>query len=242
MPIPPKTKLADYVIEEVKKMLQSGEIHEGSRLPNQSEFAKQLGVSRLSLREAFHTLQLMGVIEQKPKVGTIIVSGNPEMWAMQMTPPFLSDSAATMELLQARRFIETTVAKLAYLNISQEDLSRLEYIVQEMEQAMQEKNLRQYAAKDIEFHMLIANASQNRYLVHMYIIVVNLMDQFIEQSFEVLPAISLDSIKQHRTIYKNLVGRNEASYMEAIRNHLDHIINAVANYYAGKKQGAHSNP
>lgn len=235
MPIPPKTKLADYVIEEVKKMLQSGELQEGSRLPNQSEFAKQLGVSRLSLREAFHTLQLMGVIEQKPKVGTIIISGNPEMWAMQMTPPFLTDTAATMELLQARRFIETTVSKLAFFNIRTNELEKLNDILHAMEQAIKDKNLQAYAAKDIEFHMLIASASQNRYLVHMYIIVVNLMDQFIEQSFEVLPAMALDSIKHHKAIYKSLYEHNEVAFQSAIKSHLDNIITAVANYYAGKK-------
>lgn len=235
MPVPPKPKLADYVIEEVKKMLQSGELKEGSRLPNQSDFAKQLGVSRLSLREAFHTLQLMGIIDQKPKVGTVIVSGNPDMWAMQMTPPFLSDSAATMELLQARRFIETTISKLAYLNIRTDDLEKLDQIVHAMEQALKDQDLKEYTTKDIEFHMVIANASKNRYLIHMYIIVVNLMDQFIEQSFEVLPAMALDSIKHHKAIYKGLYTHNEAAFQSAIKNHLDNIITAVANYYAGKR-------
>jgi GntR family transcriptional repressor for pyruvate dehydrogenase complex len=140
-----------------------------------------------------------------------------------------------MELLQARRFIETTVSKLAFFNIRTNELEKLNDILHAMEQAIKDKNLQAYAAKDIEFHMLIASASQNRYLVHMYIIVVNLMDQFIEQSFEVLPAMALDSIKHHKAIYKSLYEHNEVAFQAAIKGHLDNIITAVANYYAGKK-------
>jgi len=80
MAIHNKPKLADYVIEEIKDMLRSGQLAEGSKVPNQNEFAKQLGVSRLSLREALHTLQIFGIVEQKPRTGTIIINGDPDTW------------------------------------------------------------------------------------------------------------------------------------------------------------------
>ena len=46
-----KKKLADSVIEEIKRMIQNGELKEGYKLPNQNAFAAQLGVSRTSLRD-----------------------------------------------------------------------------------------------------------------------------------------------------------------------------------------------
>ena len=54
-----RKKLSDSVIEEIKRMLLSGELQEGDKLPNQNEFAAQLGVSRPSLREALNTLTLI---------------------------------------------------------------------------------------------------------------------------------------------------------------------------------------
>jgi GntR family transcriptional repressor for pyruvate dehydrogenase complex len=48
------------VIEEINRMILSGEVKEGDKLPNQNDFAAQLGVSRPSLREALHTLTLIG--------------------------------------------------------------------------------------------------------------------------------------------------------------------------------------
>jgi GntR family transcriptional repressor for pyruvate dehydrogenase complex len=47
-----RKKLADSVIEEIKRMVDVGELKEGDKLPNQLEFAAQLGVSRPCLREA----------------------------------------------------------------------------------------------------------------------------------------------------------------------------------------------
>ena len=66
-----RKKLADSVLEEIRRMITDGELGEGDKLPNQNEFSTQLGVSRPSLREALHTLNLMGVIEQRPGLGTV---------------------------------------------------------------------------------------------------------------------------------------------------------------------------
>ena len=78
-----RKKLGDAVLEEIKRMITDGELAEGDKLPNQNEFSAQLGVSRPSLREALHTLNLMGVIEQRPGLGTVIKSANPALWMEQ---------------------------------------------------------------------------------------------------------------------------------------------------------------
>jgi GntR family transcriptional repressor for pyruvate dehydrogenase complex len=91
-----RKKLADSVIEEIKRMVDVGELKEGDKLPNQLEFAAQLGVSRPSLREALHTLTLIGAIEQRPGLGTVIKSANSTLWAVQLCPPLVSDAQASI--------------------------------------------------------------------------------------------------------------------------------------------------
>lgn len=92
-----RKKVADAVIEEIKRMIQSGELKEGDKLPNQNIFAAQLGVSRTSLREALNTLTRLGVTEQRPGYGTVLRSRVPAIFAEHMTPPLISDKQATID-------------------------------------------------------------------------------------------------------------------------------------------------
>ena len=78
-------KLTDSILDHIRNMVETGELREGDKLPNQYEFAAQLGVSRPSLREALYTLKQVGAIEQRPGSGTVLRSG-----------------AATLSLLPAR--------------------------------------------------------------------------------------------------------------------------------------------
>lgn len=72
--------VAATIIEDFETKIKNGQLKKGDRLPNENEYAKQLGVSRGSLREAMKTLQAMGAVSQKPKVGIKIVCDNPNLW------------------------------------------------------------------------------------------------------------------------------------------------------------------
>jgi GntR family transcriptional repressor for pyruvate dehydrogenase complex len=229
-----KKKLADYVIEEIKQMLKRGELKAGDKLPDQNKFACQLGVSRLSLREALHTLQLMGVIEQQPRVGTIIINGNTDRWVTQMPSPFLSDSEATLELLEARKFIEMAVANDVIKNIYQIEIDKLESIITAMFRALENNKMDEYSSLDVEFHMLIANASQNRYVKRMFLSVYSLMEQFMSEAFQVLPGLVNDSLKMHVRIFESLKEQNGQKFVHNIKAHIDNVEKFLKNYYASR--------
>lgn len=229
-----KPKLADSVIEEIKRMLRDGELKEGDKLPNQNDFAEQLGVSRLSLREALNSLEMIGVIKQKPRVGTVIISGNPDLWMNHMDPPLLSDMKNALELIEARRIIETSMARLAVSRISEHDLKALQSQLDTMTAAAGNKDSAAYLAADIDFHAQLARACDNRYLMYMFYYVFKMMDEFIKEFFEVLPGSVKDSLKMHRLILQSLQEKDEQKYLQSLKLHLETIESSLKNYYASK--------
>jgi GntR family transcriptional regulator len=58
----------------IRELVESGEYQPGQQLPPEGDFARQLGISRPTLREALHSLELEGVIVCKHGVGTFIAS------------------------------------------------------------------------------------------------------------------------------------------------------------------------
>ena len=65
-------RLADVVIDELLAKFRSGALEPGERLPPEPELAKQLGVSRGTLREATMELSRMGYLDVRQGAGTFV--------------------------------------------------------------------------------------------------------------------------------------------------------------------------
>jgi GntR family transcriptional repressor for pyruvate dehydrogenase complex len=231
-----KKKLSDYVIEEIKGRILSGALKEGDRLPNQIDFARQLGISRLSLREALNTLSQMGVIEQRPKLGTTVKSANPGLWVEKPPAPMLSDAEATMELLDARITIETKVASLAAERIGSKELSALARDVSRMKSAMRQGDIEAYMRHDMSFHGTIAEASGNRYLLHAFITIRGLMETFMNEGFRQEPDSVASSFDFHEAIFEALKSRDARRAEAAVGEHIEHIRSRLRIHYAAEHQ------
>ncbi len=229
-----KKKLAEYVIEEIKRMIDSGELKEGDKLPNQLEFSAQIGVSRPSLREALNTLTRIGTIEQRPGMGTVIKSANPALWVEQPPPPLVSDAEATLEIVEARRFIEVSVTKLAVKTATPQDIKIMGKLVDNMIIALKEDRTEDYAEFDMKFHHKIADASYNRYMVHMFITIRGLMEQFIKEAFILIPGLYVRSLKFHKGIYRGIKERNSDRAASNMENHILDIEKSLRHYYDNK--------
>ncbi|MDL4841219.1 GntR family transcriptional regulator [Aquibacillus rhizosphaerae] len=60
------------VIEQIKGKINDGELEPGERLPSETDFAKELRVSRNTLREALRILEEENIIIRKHGVGTFV--------------------------------------------------------------------------------------------------------------------------------------------------------------------------
>lgn len=60
------------VIEEIREKINNGELQSGERLPSETSLAKELGVSRNTLREALRILEEENIIIRKHGIGTFV--------------------------------------------------------------------------------------------------------------------------------------------------------------------------
>ena len=233
-----KKKLADSVIEEIKRMIQSGELKEGCKLPNQNAFAAQLGVSRTSLREALSTLTRIGVIEQRPGYGTVLRSRIPALFTDHLAPPLISDKQATIELIEARRFIEIGAAELSVKNASPEQINEMGLLIKEMPRSLKEGRIDDYIEQDVAFHFSIAKASHNRFLVNLFVNIRGFMEQYMRESFHLLPYMLERSLKFHQNIYQAIKGGSRSKAVSQMEKHILDVQRAIKQYYREHDQEA----
>jgi DNA-binding FadR family transcriptional regulator len=150
--------VTDDAILKIKRLIITGRVGPGEKLPRESELAAQLGLSRSSLREAVRALALIGVLNTRQGDGTYVTSLGPQLLleATSFVADFLQDHRALLELLEVRRLLEPTATALAAVRISEPELSRLLECRRRMDSA---STVEELVEADDEFHNVIVDAT-----------------------------------------------------------------------------------
>ena len=219
-----RTTLIDSIVAEIRDKIISGELKEGQMLASQDNLAKEMGVSRASLREALNHLRLMGLIETKHGSGSVVRRKTPVAFINSLSSLLIMDQASAAELLDARLYLESAVAAVAAKNASEEDLKGMKQLVKGMERDFKVGDIESFTSRDVQFHMLIAQSTKNRVLAKVVEIIRDILRQFIKKFFATVPASVSDAIEYHRRIYEAIKDRDP----EGAQRHMEaHIISIV---------------
>src|SRR5579862_7543941 len=104
-------RLYRQIAEQIRGLISSGEYTTGSRLPPERDLARQLRVSRPSVREALIALEVEGLVEVR--VGSGIYIRTPFPGVNSQDSPRVAQQSGPFEILRARRAIEGECAALA---------------------------------------------------------------------------------------------------------------------------------
>ena len=132
--------LRDVVFENLRGAIVEGRLKPGERLM-EVQLAEQLGVSR--------KLELEGLVVMLPRKGAYVANMS------------LKD---LIDVLEIRASLEGLAASLAAERITDEDIKKLESIVEEFKDGINESNVEALLRKDVEFHECIFKSTNNKKL------------------------------------------------------------------------------
>src|SRR5262245_33351154 len=134
------------IIEQVWDALFRGELKSGDRLGSEVELAQKLGVSRVPVRDAFRTLEALGIIAIKvgARGGAFIADGDPKRFADALAVQLKLVGISIEEMFDSQIAIESMAAELAAQRATKEDLARLQDVVDQL-QALAQKPLNKAA-------------------------------------------------------------------------------------------------
>jgi GntR family transcriptional repressor for pyruvate dehydrogenase complex len=209
----------EQVAEQISKLIKKGKLKPGMRLPPERELAKQLEVSRPTVREAMIALEISGLVEVRVGSGIYVLDFSKQK--KKLSNKIAEIGHGPLELIEARKEIESANAALAAQRIEPDSLKKMEKAIEKMV-----KENMNGADGDREFHLLLAKSTGNRVLETitaylweqqqhspMWIKLIELMEE------KKLHNVILDD---HRTLLDAL-RRKDSEEAEAImRNHLNH--------------------
>jgi len=154
------TRTFEAAIAHLTEAIERHGLRDGDRLPGEHELARQLEISRPTLRQAVRVLERSGVLDvRRGKTGGLFV-------ATELIPVLAVSSAvaleetAAAETLRARRVLETAVAHEAARRATADDYAQLERAIELLRRHLGERPLVMRA--DALFHRALARSCHNR--------------------------------------------------------------------------------
>jgi DNA-binding FadR family transcriptional regulator len=211
-------RLYRQIADQIRGLIKSGEFSAGARLPPERDLAKQLGVSRPSVREALIALEVEGLVEVRIGSGIYVTGGGGAGPATESTDP-----SGPFELLRARYVIEGECAALAAKSAKKAQVQAIAQALDEM--ARERDDGRAPLAGDRLFHLRIAEATGNGALVQVVRLLweerTGPLYQQLEHHYN-SPELWKTAMAEHRAVLDAIAARDATAARTAMQRHLNH--------------------
>lgn len=214
----PRNKVYQEVARQLERRITE-QMSPGDLLPPERELVEMLGVSRSSVRDAIRSLELMGLLEPRQGIGTV-VRDPADAFANPLVAVVMQQQKTVEELLDARKMIEPPLAARAALHVSPVALADLEQII--VRQAGKIRCGELAMEEDSDFHYTIALASNNRVILKVVDVLMDLLKETRERSLQV-EGRQQKLLAGHRRILAALKRGDADAAEKAMRRHLEEI-------------------
>lgn len=213
------------VADQLRSLIQRGDLSPGDRLPNEAELSGRFGVSRSTVREALRVLASRDLVETSRGVsgGTFVSRMSP-----QRVRDYLETSLGLMtgaedlsvqEMLEAREVLEVPAARMAAMRSDDEITAAMRDAIE------REKSSRGREPKFEEhrnFHQLVVEAAGNLFLSLMNEpVFIVLRERFLRPGIS--PEFWAEVDSDHEEILERIAAGDADGAARSMHDHLQRI-------------------
>lgn len=218
-----KARRSDAIYEALAEAIRGGFYEVGSKLPSEAALAAEHEVSRPTLREALARLREEGLIQSRQGSGIYVQTAPRQI--RHIAP--LASINDLRHCFEYRIGLESEAARLAATRRSAANLQQLRTLFEAMEQRNEagENGM----DEDFAFHLCVAEASGNRFIVAG----LEQVRTHIAQGMEINRTLSLESTgdrlrkvqSEHARLIQALTDQDAQASAEAMEAHLRNAMN-----------------
>jgi len=223
----------ESIVAQIEDSILRGVLKVGDQLPGERDLAGQFEVSRVVIREAIRHLEARGIIEVRRGAGTFIRSVPGSNLPQPPDLPGRLSAAPILDVCAVRQALETMAAPLVCQSATATTIGDLRAcsmeILRGVEQGMGTvEDLRAQAARDLQFHRLLVQASEN---VALAVLMDVILTRVGEAHFEMLTREggfqklgsrlgSHDFYVEHADMLNAVINRDPWALQHCIYHHL----------------------
>ena len=214
----------ETIARQIKLKILDGSLRPGQKLPSEAELCREYEASRLSVRSAIGMLAAQGLVQTFQGKGSFVL----ELPADGAAHLFQGQYISRTDFFELRRILETESAGLAAQRADRETVKRLRELSFQMQRAEKDEEI---AEADEQFHLLLAQATQN---LAISVIFQTLKPYFRAMMTQNVAVLGSDGCAAHLKIVAAIEARNSNLARQHMYDHLNHTMEktSMLNYAA----------
>ncbi|WP_433709461.1 GntR family transcriptional regulator [Nocardia sp. CA-084685] len=198
--------MQERVAQGLREMIISGELAPGQSLSEVS-LAETFGISRTPIREALKQLQIEGLVEVRPRVGTFVS---------------VPSRREINELFEMKQLLEGGAARLMAARGDTPELAAMKENVRDADQAVALGDIERYAQLVHDFHeILITGADNGKLATHYRLLMNQLAYSRLVKTSLAQPGRSLESEREHHRVLELIIAKDGIGAELCMRRHVD---------------------
>ena len=215
----------EVVAEQILQLIGELGMAPGDRMPTELELAARLGASRTVVREAVKILSAMGRVSAQKGRGLYVADGDGVLGNSSFGGFFMPTNLDHIFMLfEFRRVQEIAASRLAATQASPAELRVIEAAVQTCRRGHQTGDKEQFEAGDDAFHLGVAAASHNFFLVAAVREARRLQRQASVIGIRGVGGHAAEAVEEHDAIYRAIRDGQPDAAADATVVHLDNTL------------------
>lgn len=213
---------SDIIIRQIRRLISTGQLNPGDKLPPERKLAEKFGVGRTAVRDAIRKLEFYGIARTLPQSGTIIAGLGIAALEGLITEVLNIEETDFHSLVETRVLLEVEAVGRAAKRRTTDDIVALQNALSSYENKI--INGLSAVEEDLLFHLKIAEAGGNKVLKTLMLIIT----PDIVKNFNQFNVCSADrpqtALKEHENILRYIIDQDVKSARNAMREHLEDIL------------------
>jgi DNA-binding GntR family transcriptional regulator len=196
-------RLSERLRESIEEEIATGKLLPGTHL-DEVELATRFGVSRTPIREALSLLLGEGLVENRPRRGTVVAQASPQR---------------LVEMFEVMAELEAMCARLATRRVTDVELVALQAVHEKCRAAADQRDPDAYFYANEEFHRALYRASHNAFLADQAQALQRKLRPYRRLQLRVRNRVQR-SFEEHGSIVDAIQAGDAEAAMSAVRNHV----------------------
>jgi GntR family transcriptional regulator, transcriptional repressor for pyruvate dehydrogenase complex len=217
-------RISQAIVEQIKEAIFQKKFKVGDKLPSERQMMEQFEASRVTVREALKTLEQTGILEIKrgTQGGAFVRDPDVKFVHSFLQDMFSMGHISISDLREARLAVEPFSVKVTSIRISEEALEQIRQNLVESKESLQKNNASDARLLNLEFHRILAQASENPVIFFMIDSIMDIMENQISDI-----QIPFETVKKtlnyHEKIYEAMKNRDPEKAQDLMLQHIREI-------------------
>jgi GntR family transcriptional regulator, transcriptional repressor for pyruvate dehydrogenase complex len=220
-------RISEIIVEQIRLLIQQGQLSPGDRLPPERDLCERFGVSRVTVREALRMLESSGLVEIRvgARGGAFVTAPTSDRVGEGLAQLLSMSVISAADVTEVRMVLEVGIVPLVCERATEEDLADLEKICERSENALRNDDYSMDIS--LEFHTRVARATHNPAIVMLIESFRGPILMSLQEAKEAAPEMGGVGTKEHERFIEAVRARDADLATRIMREHLERTAHRV---------------